>query len=145
MDYILSNKHNLGKNVEVLNTIQFRSDHRLVRATLTLKNAKKIRRQFTTIPRTPKSKTEINNYLSQLATNIDNNVLYAEVQSYYNMIEKCIIESLKTNQEKTKKNKILSEQTLELIQKRTDLIHTKNKTREMKKTSATYLKLLINL
>ena len=136
IDLILSNNPKSVTNIEVLNNIKFPSDHRLLRATIMLQNNKKSRKNFRKTITLPKSDKEINNYcrnLEQHATKI--NIPDKEnVQIYYNKIEDAIIKSLQSENIRIEKtHRIFSENTKELINRRTELIHTKNKTTEKKK------------
>lgn len=135
IDFILTNNPKVINNIEVLNNVNFPSDHRLVRATCLIKLPKKSRKNFKDTPKNLKSEKEIQNYLYNLGCNISNNTdEHTGVQENYNMIEEVIKNSLKTASKSDKRirQKIISETTEKLIEKRTKLLTTKNKDKYMR-------------
>lgn len=134
IDFIMINHHKLITNIEVLSKFNFSSDHRLVRATLRLSRPIKSRKTYTTPPKIPKTEAEIKNYIENLRAYTE----YIETecidtQTYYNILERGITESLKCkNTTKPHQHNIFSEDTVQLIKRRTELLHTKNKTKETK-------------
>lgn len=139
VDFILSNQPKKIRNVEVLHGLGFRSDHRLVRATYMLEEEKKSRKTFKSQPKSLKTTEDINCYLKNLKLNIDElntqNDEY-DVQTFYNILENIINKSMPSKQKESKVGtvgKIISKQTLDMLTKRTELVKTKQKTKEMKK------------
>ncbi|XP_045455664.1 uncharacterized protein LOC123665395 [Melitaea cinxia] len=136
IDYIMTNVPKIVQNYEVLNNVKFRTDHRLIRATVLLNQPKKSRKGFKPAPKIPKTEEEIRYYIDNLKLNIENKLVDTRnVQSYYDALELTITKSL-TNQNDTKKekrHKILSEETIALIKKRYELTISKNKDTNTKK------------
>lgn len=136
IDFIMTNSPRLITNFEVLTHITFASDHKLLRATFVLKEVKKSRTKFRTLPKNLKSEKEIKNYTNCLRENVEVQLKRepTDIQTYYNKIEKVILDSLQMKDATPNKaNLIFSETTKQLIKKRTELIHTKNKSRDQKK------------
>ncbi|CAH2101737.1 unnamed protein product [Euphydryas editha] len=134
IDFILINHHKLITNIEILSKFKFSSDHRLVRATLLLSRPVKSRKTYTTPSNIPKTETEIKNYIENLRTNIENiETDCIDIQTYYNILERGITESLKyKNNTHPHQHNIFSKDTIQLIKRRTELQHTKNKNKDMK-------------
>ncbi|CAH2093517.1 unnamed protein product [Euphydryas editha] len=134
IDFILSNSPKSATNVEVISNVKFFSDHRLVRAAITVKPPKKSRKNFKNMNSTPKTIEETNSYLKKLTEFLETlDKLSTDVQTYYNQLENIILDSLKTQQlTEIKTHKILREETKLLINRRTELIKTKNKDKYMK-------------
>ncbi|CAH2094383.1 unnamed protein product [Euphydryas editha] len=107
---------------------------RLVRATLLLSRPVKSRKTYTTPSNIPKTETEIKNYIENLRTNIENiETDCIDIQTYYNILERGITESLKyKNNTHPHQHNIFSKDTIQLIKRRTELQHTKNKNKDMK-------------
>lgn len=139
IDFILSNQPNNITNFEVLSKVKFPSDHRLLRVSIKISKPKKSRKAFKTLPKPPTTDKEISNYLENLHENTTKYLPFLqttnEVQAYYNKIEEIITTSLKIKEENKKTRKtsdILSENTLQLINRRSELIHTNTKTKQIK-------------
>lgn len=135
IDYILTTHHKLITNVEIIHKFQFSSDHRLVRATLLLGSPVKSRKTFTTPPTIPKTETEIKEYIKNLRShteNVETNSI--DIQTYYNILERGMIESLtySKNRAHPYQHNILTKDTIHLIERRTELQHKGNKTKDMK-------------
>ncbi|CAH2088198.1 unnamed protein product [Euphydryas editha] len=138
IDFVMSNNPKNITNIEVLNNVDFPSDHRIVRATLILKNTKKCRRHFQNSTSSLKTDKEIKTYLCKLEagindlTNFDGN----NIQETYNRFEFNLKNSLKSdiaNKYNEHTCYFFGETTKLLIRRRTELLRTKNKSREMKK------------
>lgn len=143
IDFIMTNKPRMITNIEVLNQVNFSSDHRLLRATLTLTQQRKSRKNFKTIRKSIKTVNEIEKYINCLKVNLEdiNSSLLEDVQTYYDILEEKILRSLDSNRDTQKKQHIiLSEQTKKLISKRSELIWTKNKNIQQKKQLAQLFK-----
>ncbi|CAH2092819.1 unnamed protein product [Euphydryas editha] len=134
IDFILIIHHKLITNIKILSKFKFSSDHRLVRATLLLSRPVKSRRTYTTPSNIPNTETEIKNYIENLRTNIENiEIDCIDIQTYYNILERGITESLKyKNNTHPHQHNIFSKDTIQLIKRRTELQHTKNKNKDMK-------------
>ncbi|KAL4705942.1 hypothetical protein ACJJTC_017524 [Scirpophaga incertulas] len=122
-------------NIEVLQ-LNFPTDHRMVRACLNIEKIKKSRKNFEPNMKLPTDEQEIKTYLNNLKQNLEKNQELAKtnnVQEYYNFLEDTIRLSLKTNMDTyKKKHKILSDTTKQLIERRAELLRTKNKTKDIK-------------
>ena len=130
IDFIMTNKPKSITNIEVINKINFASDHRLVRATVNLNTPKKTRTNFRPTFSKLKSSEEKGRFTNELKVNIENLTMNQnDVQMCYNLLEETILNSLKKiNVNKNdKENSILSNSTKELIKQRTELILVKNK------------------
>ena len=134
IDFIMINNYKQITNLEILSNIHFPSDHRLVRATVLLRNPPKSRKNFSTLPKFPTTEIEIIEYKKNLETNLGTKHFnLADTQSYYNFIEKNISASLQLKDvDQVKEHKIFTGHTIQLINRRTELIHTKQKTRKIK-------------
>ncbi|CAG4951581.1 unnamed protein product [Colias eurytheme] len=134
IDFILSSNPKSVTNVEVLNKISYPSDHRMIRCSLKIQNPKMNRRIIKTMPSKLKYTHETENYIENLKENLPilREFLKEDqsVQSFSNKLEELIIKSLKMDKNNRQKNKIISEQTQNLIRKRTELMFTKNKSKE---------------
>lgn len=140
IDFIMSNNPGIIQNVEVLN-LNYSSDHRPVRATITLSKPKKNRSTYTTSHKTTlKNEEEENTYREYITSHLSGLVKdqeHTSIQTYYDKLINIITEGLqnaKTTMNPTRKeNNILSEKTSTLITRRQILQKTKNKTRAMKR------------
>lgn len=149
IDYILSNRPGMVQNLDVLN-LNFSSDHRPVRATITFIKMKMNRTGFKNNQNsTLKSEEEKNRYKECITAHLPNLLDSQEnisVQTYHDKILKAITQSLKDaripNKNINKRHKILSENTLELLERRQILQKTKNKTRSMKNELSALYKLI---
>ncbi|CAH2108540.1 unnamed protein product [Euphydryas editha] len=114
------------------------SDHRLVRATYILDQGKKSRTSFKAQPKLLRTHEDISSYLKNLETNINQLETQQEdedIQTFYNKLANIINTSLayRSNKNELKTiNKILSESTRALLTRRTELLKTKQKTKQMK-------------
>ncbi|CAG4944708.1 unnamed protein product [Colias eurytheme] len=134
IDFIMTNQPHMISNIEILNQISFASDHRLLRATLTMYPRTKSRRNFKNSTTNLKTENEIKIYTNNLKDNLKDTNLIKNVQIYYNSLEKHIKDSLQSDPKiEKKKNRILSDHTINLIKKRSELILSKNKTKQQKK------------
>ncbi|GBP04929.1 RNA-directed DNA polymerase from mobile element jockey [Eumeta japonica] len=135
IDFIMTNHHKLITNVEALSKFKFSFDDRLVRETLLLRRPVKSRKTYRTPLNIPKTETEIKNYIENLQTHTENiETGCTDIQAYYNILEKGITDSLKfKNNTHPHEHNIFSKDTIQLIKRRMELIHTKNKTKDMKK------------
>ncbi|XP_023946281.2 LINE-1 reverse transcriptase homolog [Bicyclus anynana] len=140
LDFIMCNNPKNITNTEVLNNVDFPSDHRIVRATLSLKIPKKCRRNFSDSISSLKTDVEIKTYLRKLETNFPDPANFNEdnIQETYNKFELHLKNSLKSeagNKNKTNEHTcyFFNETTKALIRRRTELINTKNKSCELKK------------
>ncbi|KAG6465037.1 hypothetical protein O3G_MSEX014898 [Manduca sexta] len=137
------------QNIEVLN-LNYSSDHRPIRATITMEKIKKIRTSYTANPNSMlKTLDEINKYRENIASHLPTLLKLQDncsIQSYYDKIVNSISESLQNskirNTNNIKTNIILSENTRGLITRRQSLQRTKNKTRAMKNEMAALYKLI---
>lgn len=148
IDYILTNKPGMVQNMEVLN-LNFSSDHRPVRATITLAKTKKKRIGYNNKQNSIlENKDEITRYNEYIAAQLPNlqSQKNITVQNLYDKILNAISQSLQDaripNKSTNKRHKILSESTLALLEKRKLLIITKNKTRSMKNELSALYKLI---
>ncbi|KAI8437727.1 hypothetical protein MSG28_011961 [Choristoneura fumiferana] len=150
IDFILSNRPLLFQNIEVLN-INYPSDHRPVRATVTYDTQqKKSRRNYNNYQNTPlNSEEEISKFKEYLNFYISQDQTFAHeitsAQKYYDNLIKLITTSLQNAREtqKFKKNsKILSERTLKLLKRRQELQKSKNKTRSTRNEISALYKLV---
>lgn len=134
IDFIMINHHRLITNIEVLSKFKFSSDHRLVRATLLLSCPIKSRKTYTTPLNIPKTETEIKEYIKNLLTHTESiETDCIDIQTYYNIIERSMTESLKfKNKVHPHQHNIFSKDTIQLIERRTELLQTKNKTKVTK-------------
>ncbi|CAH2100225.1 unnamed protein product [Euphydryas editha] len=135
------------QNIEVLN-LNFSSDHRPVRATLTLLDAKKNRSGFkNTQNATLKSEDELARYKECISAHLPD-LLDSQgnisVQTHYDKIISAIKESLQSarTSNKNTRHKILSDRTLALLKRRQLLQKTTNKTRSMKNELSALYKLV---
>lgn len=134
IDFILTNSPKIVTNIEVLSNMRYPSDHRPVRANILLRLPRKSRKNFKSPPYIPKTEKDIKVYVDNLKTHLGSvQSEPADVQTYNNLIAESIAASLKINSTALKRrHKIFSEETEELIRRRTELIHTKHKDKEMK-------------
>lgn len=137
VDFILSNKPELITNIEVLNKVNFPSDHRLIRASLSIRKPKLSRKTFKQMTGIPKTEEEIKTYIKNLEEGLskEEEALHnlKNVQEYYDKLVNIISNSLRSiRKDNSNKHKILKNSTLELIRKRTELTATKNKSKNMK-------------
>lgn len=134
IDFIMINHHKLITNIEVLNKFNFPSDHRLMRATLLLSRPIKSRKSYATPLNIPRTEAETKSYIENLRAHTEHiNTDNIDIQSYYNILERGITESLKCKKiTQVHQHSIFSKDTLQLIERRTELLHTKNKTKEIK-------------
>lgn len=140
VDFILTNKPKLFNDVDVLTSIKFSSDHRMVRAALSLNEPKSSRVTYSNVKKCcTKKEKDITTYLSQLEANKEKLELRENdtVQSYYDRLIRTLEESLSLTRESKGKEKehksILSDETKKLIKRRHDVQHTKPKTAEIKR------------
>ncbi|XP_063544341.1 uncharacterized protein LOC134752601 [Cydia strobilella] len=141
----MSNSPKSVTNIEVINNVEFPSDHRIVRATLSLKNVKKNRKHFKNSTKSLETEDEIKTFLSNLGKNIDAipSSYKENVQSFYDAIENCIKNSLKienTQQDEEHTYYFFSETTKLLIKRRSELLKTENKNNEQKKELSSLFK-----
>ncbi|CAH2092926.1 unnamed protein product [Euphydryas editha] len=134
IDYILSNQPKLFLNIETLN-LNFSTDHRMLRATITPKVAKKSRVTFTNKQNnTLKTTEEIEAYKKNLRHQISNLAKYqmeTSVQDFYNKLLHIINVSLQQARQVKNtsiRHKILSERTIALLNRRQILQKSKDKT-----------------
>lgn len=135
IDYILCNKPKQITNVEVLNKLSFPSDHRLLRSSFLLEAPKKSRKAYRSLPKPPTTEQEKTKYLQHLNDNLITYLLnkkHTNTQTYYDNLETAITSSLKINKDEQKKKKILRQETIELVNKRTELLAIENKSKEIK-------------
>lgn len=135
IDFIMVNKRQMVNNIEVINQINFSSDHRLLRATFNFGIQRKSRIKYKIILR-PKTDSEVKRYINKLIENLEQLTSSPpeNIQTYYDTLEKNILRSLQNNDKiKNKPYSIFSENTKQLIKKRYVLIKTKNRTKEQKK------------
>lgn len=146
IDFILSNRPSLFENVDVLN-LNYPSDHRPVRATLTFKIPNKSRSKYNhyktyhlkTEEQIVKFQDTLKSYLMESQLNVSGS---ATVQEQYDNLSNIIIKSLQsTTDTNTKKNNILSEPTLRLMRRRQELQNTNIKTRAIKNELSALYKL----
>lgn len=137
IDFIMTNTPKLVTNFEILNNINFSSDHRFLRATVRLRVPKKSRMNFKSYPNTLLTENDINSFTNNLKSYKfeKKSEELIDVQDYYDTIEQALTSSSTLNYtgRKLKKQNIFSVSTVSLIKRRTELISTKNKTKEMKK------------
>ncbi|KAI8423983.1 hypothetical protein MSG28_002642 [Choristoneura fumiferana] len=104
IDYITTTKPKLFSKYELINSFSFGTDHRLLRATLSLSTKKQGRRNFTSPRNSLKSLEEIEMYLKKLneflPDLIENHERYT-VTEYYKKIENCILTSLRNKKQST--------------------------------------------
>lgn len=137
IDFIMCNKPKQITNIEVLNNVPFPSDHRLLRSSFSLKSPKKSRKIYSSLTRIPKTDDEKSLYLASIHENLETQFCVPpeenNVQNYYDKMEYAITSSLKIKYNNSKvETQILSRTTKDLMDKRTKLMHTKHKTKEMK-------------
>ncbi|CAG4955827.1 unnamed protein product [Colias eurytheme] len=149
IDYVLSNQPNIFQNIEVLN-LNYPSDHRAIRATISITKQKKKRTAFNNNRYSSlKTEQEIISYKQNISSQLQDLHKCQEqtsVQAFYNTLTKTITQSLqdaRTFNEKSKSNhKVLKERTLELIKRRQELQHAKEKTRATKNELSALYKLI---
>ncbi|CAK1555912.1 unnamed protein product [Leptosia nina] len=146
IDFILSNQINIFQNIETIN-LNYPSDHRPLRATIQLKKQKKSRANYTKNHKIVlKSENAISKYKEILSTKLLNvETTDMSVQTYYDNLINIITDSLKRAHkvDQTKKtDKILSEQTKQLLTRRKELQRMKNKTRGAKNEISALYKLV---
>lgn len=127
IDFILSNQPSMFQNIEVLN-INFTTDHRPVRATITLSKHKKTRSNFSTYQYSKlKNEEEISRYKQCITSFLPDlqDCSITSVQTYHDKIINVISQSLqsaRSMQKITHKSQtILSERTLKLMKRRQEL------------------------
>lgn len=139
IDFILSKHPYSFQNIETL-SINFTSDHRPLRAKISLSKPVKTRTKYVNKQNsTLKTEEEIQIYKENLVTQLtpllqaENNVT---VQDYYDELTKTITASLQVartpNSNSTKVRSALTKNTERLLKRRQELQRTKNKTRSMK-------------
>lgn len=138
IDFILSNHPQQFQDIETLN-INFASDHRPLRARISLNKPLKTRTKFVSKQNsTLKSEEEIKIYQETLKTQIPTidtePTVPGSVQDYYDRIITCITDSLQVARipHPTKPYSVLTEKTERLLKRRQELQRAKNKTRTMK-------------
>ncbi|KAJ8727743.1 hypothetical protein PYW07_001862 [Mythimna separata] len=123
IDYITTTKPHLFSKFEVLNSLHFGTDHRLLRATLNLNTTKKSRRNFTGNSSTLKNIEEREIYIKNLSERIpellETHHKYT-ANEYYQMIESAVKSSLKSKPN-SKKRSILTKKATDLMKKRSNL------------------------
>lgn len=138
IDFIMSPNPKSVTNVEVLNKISFPSDHRILRCSIKIQKPKMSRGTFQSTPNKLKSTYEKNNYIQNLKKNIPILQEFLKenktIQNFSDKLEEVIRKSLKMNEKANNKHKekIISENTQDLICRRTELMFTKNKSKEMR-------------
>ncbi|KAI8428464.1 hypothetical protein MSG28_007275 [Choristoneura fumiferana] len=137
IDYVLTNIPKSVMNVDILNVVNFPSDHRLLRCSLMTETPKISRKSFKPSTSLLKTTNERETYIQNLkkfSKTLDDILeTTKDVQTVYNKLEEVIVKSLKQeNQTKTYKHKILTNKTLNLIARRGKLLLLKNKTKEEK-------------
>ena len=120
IDFILSDSKKNVKDVQVLNGLKFDSDHRMVRAILTL-NKRKRYAKISHKPKLEKINKEI--YKSTLKNNLEKlqNKSEDKVQEIYNQIQSHILQAVKTASLKEagiRNKQKLSVNTIQLIEQR---------------------------
>lgn len=122
IDYIMSNQPKFFQNVNVLNNINFNSNHRMVRATLSCKHQKKQRNHFKT-------------RYAELPPCIQEDLTSNRLNKVQELYTSEIISMYGTKQRATLKEKksILNPKTKELIQKRQDLLKIKKNKETLRK------------
>lgn len=122
IDYIMTTKPNFISKYEVLSSVPFGSDHRMLRATLNLNVIKRNRRNFSNPSLTLKTLKEQDTYLAHLKNHMPELISTStshKANEYCQIIEHSIlnIKNIKTKQ----KHKILSDKSLELMRERNKL------------------------
>uniref|UniRef100_A0A2A4JIH6 Endonuclease/exonuclease/phosphatase domain-containing protein n=1 Tax=Heliothis virescens TaxID=7102 RepID=A0A2A4JIH6_HELVI len=147
IDYILTNLDKNVLNVQVLN-VNFPTDHRLVRASIMLRDTRKTRTRYTNrLINTLKNETEISAYKLSLEKQIDE-LQYQEdatIQTNYENIIRVIEKGLhfaKNTEQHTTKPSVISAYTRKLIDRRKQLHKTKPKTRAQKNELKALYKLI---
>lgn len=137
IDFIMSKRPQIFQNIETLN-LDYPSDHRPLRGTITLATPKKsranyINKQYSIL----KSEEEISRYREYLTYNIntlEDNNKEETVQTYYDKIINIIRISLQSacKKDSPRERSILTERTKNLIKRKQELQKTKNKSRSQK-------------
>ncbi|CAH2096381.1 unnamed protein product [Euphydryas editha] len=144
IDYILSNFPKRIHDVQVLNNIMFSSDHRMIRSKIALTAVKKSRIKYKPPNYILTNQNHAELFLQKLKNNIEAlkiSNIYSS-QTVYDILEKCILESLKMDKkvEKSKANTILTEETLNLIKQRHQLQILKPKNSEQRRSLSSIYK-----
>lgn len=143
IDYIMSTYPKLFQNIEILNNNTFASDHRLVRATIQINiKQKKCRTNFGRATSYLSNLQNQTKYLSNLTNKIEN--VYWEdvdnIETFYSKLETCIHQSYNEITTEKPKQHIISNETKELIKKRSELLHVSRKTQKQRKELSTLFK-----
>lgn len=129
IDFIMTNKHKFFANINVINNLNFDTNHRMVRAELNSAQPKNPR------PKLNNRNLNHNKYLTREAANLLYSKLKnhqietkdANVQRKYTWLENAIVTATKQfNQNKENPNTWMTEKTVNLLEKRAALINTKN-------------------
>lgn len=131
IDYILTNKSNLFEDCRNVKHINFNTNHRMIRAKLTVKEFNK-RRPFKLHTYTKQVDIDINELKSQLL-NFPETVESLNLQTKYNKLSEILSTAAnrktREGQDKNRKSDIVTK----LLGKRLHLISTKVKTKEIRK------------
>lgn len=137
IDFILTNRPQMFQNIETL-SISYPSDHRPLRAKITLTNPIKSRAKYGNRYSTLKTEEEMKEYKNLIKNQLPALHNYppdCTVQEYYEKIISIIQLSLcnaRRIHHNTESIKVLSERTQNLIRRRHELQKRSNKTRSMK-------------
>ena len=135
IDYILCDRMSCMKNIQIVDTPRFDTDHRLVKATMKIKKRKRQRPQ--------KNKTEMNKdtFMLKLQQDLEQTVFADDqgAQELYNSLESCLTQASATaSKEKPRSRNKLSQNTIALIEQRALLSRTR---RDSERKNAEYLEL----
>lgn len=141
IDYILTNKSKEFQDCRTLKGLNFNSNHRMIRAKLSVQHLNK-KRHFKAAP-SRESEYNIEELAKRLKTYTENSGK-SHLQEKYNKLE--VILKITTRRKKDEKHNkiksILSDKTFNLLKERADLINTKPKTKTIRKDIACLSKLI---
>ncbi|XP_050684086.1 uncharacterized protein LOC126978990 [Leptidea sinapis] len=139
INYILSNRSTAFQYCRVINNLNFNSNHRLVRAKLKLNTSKE--RPFK-VNLTKKIPSLNVNGIKENLINFIENTKQIPIQDKYNKLQEIINERAPESALDTRNNKIswLSEETKQLLEIRSNLFSTSNKTKYVRKDIKTISK-----
>lgn len=124
IDYILSNRQNSISDIQVVTNLKFSTDHRMVKATLKLEKRRRWNKHSKPSIDNEEYKRQMQNRMAQTDFSTGKTP-----QELYDSLEHCILQSYEDTQkaDKAKKHKgKLSEETITLIKRRSELYLTRD-------------------
>ncbi|KAJ2949787.1 hypothetical protein O0L34_g11101 [Tuta absoluta] len=133
IDFIMSNNIKVFKDVSVLNHFNFNSDHRMVRATITGRHARKTRRSFKKENKPLMCLGKSDKLVNKLEAMLyENNTTMSTQEKYKNFINTLKNETIKLNREGREK---ISTHTQILLEERKELLKQGKATNNRQKIS----------